>query len=162
MSLVTPEGFGLLFFVLIASIVPWGLCLVILHFLMPTALLERYWKQPYFRFSEVVFFDVGGWNLMRTIMLTGGIAFPRLGTTRGITDAYQFVPPWYRLASKVFCWWGWIALYGVVGISTGLVIYSRAIGDPKQGAWTAIIGGLLFFLFISWLLARAFWPRRQR
>ena len=74
---------------------------VLMHFLMPNAVLEQYWKQPYMRGAELALFTDTIYAPMRTIMLMWVIAFPRFGKRRGITDANRLVPRWYRIASGI-------------------------------------------------------------
>lgn len=76
--------------------------LVVLHFLMPKEVLARYWREPYFTPFELGLFSVPIFGLLRTASLMRGIAYPRLGQRRGITEANLLVPRWYVIASKAF------------------------------------------------------------
>src|SRR5690606_10053204 len=75
--------------------------LLVMHFLMPKAVLDRYWKTPYFRPPELALFTNTLYAPMRTAMLMAAIAFPRLGRKRGVTEAHVLVPFWYQAAAKM-------------------------------------------------------------
>jgi hypothetical protein len=77
------------------------LSILIMHFLMPKQVLERYFKPPYFREFECLFFTGIPYAPIRTVMFMRAIAYPGSGKKRGITEAHLLVPKWYRLISKV-------------------------------------------------------------
>jgi hypothetical protein len=77
------------------------LSILIMHFLMPKQVLERYLKPPYFREFECLFFTGIPYAPIRTVMFMRAIAYPGSGKKRGITEAHLLVPKWYRLISKV-------------------------------------------------------------
>lgn len=129
MQLITAENFfllmmGFVFFGLILM----GPVLLVMHFLMPKVVLEKYFKPPYFRPMEVELFTGIPYAPMRTIMLMWGLAFPRFGKKRGMTQAYLLVPRWYRLASGMTCISAVISLLGVLGIGAGFYIYYEILG----------------------------------
>jgi len=105
-------------------------CLVLMHFLMPRIVLDRYWKQPYFRTAELVLFTDTVYALLRTVMLMWVIAFPRFGRKRGITEAGRLVPWWYRAAAGLFSVWIVGAAAVIVVTTVGIFIYGYAVGDP--------------------------------
>ena len=84
-----------------ASVFMVGICILIMHFLMPKAVLDTYFKPPYFNQGECLLFTGIPYAPMRTIMLMRVIASPASGKKRGITKADQLVPEWYIIASKV-------------------------------------------------------------
>jgi len=93
-----------LFYLMVATCVTtFVLCVVIIgmHFLMPRAVLDKYFKQPFFREAKCVLFSGIPYAPMRTIMFMRAIANPRSGKVRGITEAHLLVPKWYRVSSKV-------------------------------------------------------------
>jgi hypothetical protein len=106
------------------------LCVVILimHFLMPQAVLDKYFKQPYFKKIERELFSGIPYAPMRTIMLMRAIANPKSGKVRGITEANLLAPKWYRVSSKIV----------VVSIYINAILLL-----------VAIIGGGLFY-FMGW------------
>lgn len=105
-------------------------CVIAMHFLMPKAVLARYWKEPYMRVAELAFFTNTIYAPMRTIMLMWVIAFPRFGKKRGITHADTLVPWWYRTICKVLSIWLVSAVAGIVILTIGVFIYGYATGDP--------------------------------
>jgi tellurite resistance protein TehA-like permease len=68
---------------------------------MPKAVLEKYFKPPYFRELECMLFTGIPYAPIRTVMFMRVIGFPSSGKVRGISDAYLLVPNWYRIVSKV-------------------------------------------------------------
>lgn len=105
-------------------------CVILMHFLMPKAVLARYWKEPHFRPAELTLFTGTVYAPMRTIMLMGGIAFPSLGRKRKITDIHMLVPGWYRIAAKVICIWVLASTASILAMTVGVFIYGYVIGDP--------------------------------
>jgi MFS family permease len=76
--------------------------LIVLHVLMPRAVLDQYWKEPHFRPFELGLFSGSLFAPIRTVMLMGAIAFPNLGKKRGISQARLLAPGWYRFCAKAF------------------------------------------------------------
>ena len=104
-------GFTGSFIVLTASI-------LIMHYLMPKAVIERYFKPPYFREFEYRLFSGVPYAPMRTIMFMRAIAFPNSGKKRGITHADKLVSNGYKVASKIV-----VISILVLGVSMFLVIF---------------------------------------
>jgi hypothetical protein len=77
------------------------LSIMIMHFLMPKEVLKQFFKPPYFREFECLFFSGIPYAPIRTVMFMRVIANPKSGRARRITDAYKLVPNWYRVLSKV-------------------------------------------------------------
>ncbi|MCF6282405.1 MAG: hypothetical protein L3J28_09375 [Candidatus Polarisedimenticolaceae bacterium] len=77
------------------------LVILAMHFLMPSAVLDKYFKSPYFKDVECLLFTGIPYAPMRTIMFIRAIANPKSGKLRGITQAHLLVPNWYRVLSKV-------------------------------------------------------------
>ena len=77
------------------------LSILVMHFAMPSAILDRYFRPPHFRDWELVMFTGIPYAPMRTIMLMRAIAYPSSGKVRGVTEADTLVPAWYRVASKI-------------------------------------------------------------
>jgi hypothetical protein len=158
MSLITEKNFALLFFGSMLSIIPFCLCLLIMHFLMPRAVTDRYWKEPYFRPFELVFF-IGLLAPMRSWMFMGIIAFPRLGKKRKVTEAHQLVPGWYRIASIVMVWWIVAAMTGIFGILIGFFVYSYIIGKPM--GWDVGAYLLIAILCFGGVFLKQWWSNRR-
>jgi len=112
--------------------------LIILHFLMPKAVLERYWKMPYFRPFELGLFTDTFYAPMRTVMLMGAIAFPRLGTKRNITEVHTLAPQWYRIAAKGFTVWVLVLFAGFYVSMTGLTVCFWLFTDTNP--WQETVG----------------------
>jgi hypothetical protein len=130
MSLVT----GYHFFLFYVSVTCSGLlllpCVLLMHFLMPKAVLNRYWREPHMRCAELALFTDTIYAPMRTVMLMWVIAFPRFGKKRGITEADRLVPRWYRTIAKVLSVW-LVAAGGIsVVLTVGVFIHGYATGDP--------------------------------
>ncbi|MCP3669451.1 MAG: hypothetical protein GY814_03240 [Gammaproteobacteria bacterium] len=88
--------------------------ILVMHFLMPREVLKRYFKPPYFREFECLFFSGVPYAPIRTVMFMRTIANPQSGLKRGITRADRLVPTWYRICSKIVI----IAIY--VGAAASL------------------------------------------
>ena len=100
-----------------------------LHFLMPKQFLEKYFTSPFFQIWEINAFNIFPSTFMRTVMLTGVIAFPKLGKKRKLTDAHLDAPRWYKIFSKTY-WIYFLTLGGLFVISLfGLVAYTVAIDN---------------------------------
>jgi hypothetical protein len=129
MSLVTGRDIAILFFSLGFAVLlelPW---LLIMHFLMPREVLERYWKPPHFRAIEIALFTNTIYAPMRTVMLMAAIAFPRLGKKRNVVEACRLVPRWYRLTAIAFNVWAITAITGLLVIGFGMLVYFQTIGE---------------------------------
>jgi hypothetical protein len=101
-----------------------------MHFFMPDAVLERYWKQPYMRPAELALFTNTIYAPMRTAMLMWAIAFPRYGKKRDILAADTLVPRWYKIAAQIASIWILASTASVLVLTAGGFIYGYAIGDP--------------------------------
>lgn len=97
--------------------------LLAMHALMPRGLLKTYWKTPYFNASELGLFTGTPLAPMRTLMLMGVVAFPRLGRKRGLMQAFRWAPRWYQVAARVFFGWSLACATAVVAILAGLNIW---------------------------------------
>jgi hypothetical protein len=73
---------------------------LVMHFLMPKVILEKYFIPPYFKSGECVLFTGIPYAPIRTIMLMRVLGFPKTGKKRGLTEAYKLAPLWYQIASK--------------------------------------------------------------
>jgi hypothetical protein len=160
MSLITTENFAFILFGSMLSVIPFCLCLLIMHFLMPRAVTDRYWKEPHFRPFELVFF-IGLLAPMRSWMFMVAIAFPRLGKKRKITDAHQLVPGWYRITSIVMVWWIFAAMTGILGILLGLAAYAYIIDDLQERQVESTLGILAGLLIIGGAFLKQWWSNRR-
>lgn len=72
----------------------------LMQFLMPKDLVQRYWRPPHFRESEVAVFSGPVLGLMKTVMLLSLIGLPRLGRRRNAQDAHKMAPGWYKWTAR--------------------------------------------------------------
>lgn len=129
MSVINGENFFLLAIGLaFLELVLLGPVMLIMHFLMPKAVLKKYFKPPYFRAMEVELFTGIPYAPMRTIMLMSVLAFPQLGKKRHLTEAYLSSPLWYRVCSGVLVTSILVALIGILSIALGFYIYFDFLG----------------------------------
>ena len=73
------------------------LLIFIMHFLMPRNVLETYFKEPYFKSSEMAAFSGVPFGYVRTLMFMRILGFPSSGKKRGVENAHEIAPLW-------FCW----------------------------------------------------------
>lgn len=76
-------------------------CIFVMHIFVPKKLLQTFFKEPYFSSAEIEFFTGFPFGYIRTVMFMRLAGFPQSGKKRDLMDAYKFVPPWFRTASKV-------------------------------------------------------------
>lgn len=167
MSVITEKDIFILFIGLLCAGALEFPCILIMHFLMPKAVLERYWKTPHFKPGEIALFTNTIYAPMRTIMLMSAIAFPGLGRKRDIAGAYLLAPKIYRLAAIVLCTWIIAVLVGTLIIIMGSSFYAyfngeRALWPMQNGGkfdWkqTAADLGLLFC--VAFVLVKIFRKR---
>jgi hypothetical protein len=117
-----PEWFMMAMVVAMAYLAIAPLYVLAMHAFMPQRLLETYWTATHFRPGELALFTGTLLAPMRTLMLMGVIAFPRLGRKRDLMQAYRLSPRWYRMAAQLFFGWSLASGVGVVGILAGLNI----------------------------------------
>ena len=149
MSLITGEIFAFIYFGLIFSVVPLAILVLVMHFLMPEAVLDRYWKEPHFRPRELERFS--GWSRYapyRTILFMSIVLFPGIGIKRGIIEPYRLMPRWYRIVSIVWCVWSIVVLAGFSLSFVGYLVYSHIIGElwdwDMYVALAVTLGGVTF------------------
>lgn len=95
-----------LFMIFAGMVASWFLIvtpyILLMHFLMPPIILDKYFRPPYFGEFERSMFTGIPYAPMRTIMFMGVIAYPKMGKKRKLTEVYRDTPRWYRIASKAF------------------------------------------------------------
>lgn len=101
LSLVTFVALMLVFFLIFIA-----------HILMPKRLLTTYFKVPYFREGEIVMFTGFPFGYIRTVMFMRLLANPASGAKRGLTQAFELAPLWFRLYSKFTL----LSFYAVAGL----------------------------------------------
>jgi len=160
MQIMNGEFFFWLAFGLGISFLPFSLFLIIMHLLMPQAILDRYWKEPYFRPFELMLFS--GWSFfapVRTIMFMGTFLFPRLGKKRGIIEPHRLVPRWYRIAAIVMDMWIVVAFLGGTSIFFGFLVYAYIIDDPGV-SWIDMLGIAVTIACFAFVAIRHWWLNR--
>lgn len=73
----------------------------VMHFFVPKAMLQTYFKPPYFSSTEVEIFTGFPLGYMRTVMFMRIAGWPNSGKKRGLTEAYKLAPLWFRRVSKI-------------------------------------------------------------
>jgi hypothetical protein len=107
---LTPNNlFAFCLFLGLGYIIVMPICLLIIRFLTPQNLLDRYFKEPHFLFWETVAFTAFPGSFTRTIIFLTICAFPNMGRKRKMTDIRNYAPKWYITVSK------WM-LFFIVGI----------------------------------------------
>jgi hypothetical protein len=130
MPLMTGHQFFLLYMGLILATGLTIPLILFMHFLMPHAVLERYWKKPYIRSAELGLFTDTIYAPMRTAMLMWVVAFPHFGKKRGITAADTLVPRRYKAAAQIVSVWIPACTGSTLVLTAGVFIHAYAIGDP--------------------------------
>lgn len=130
MSSIAINPFTLLMGLFAYAIVVCILTLV-MHFLMPKQVLERYFKPPYFREIECRLFSGLPYAPIRTVMFMVVFAFPRRGKRRSLSEAFRLVPKWYRVVS---------AIVVVSYLSIAVVIISVVLGYYAYQAFHTVLG----------------------
>lgn len=72
-------------------IIPYAL---ILHFLMPRAILDKYFRPPHFGDFERLVYTGIPYAPMRTVMVMSAMMFPSLGKKRKLTELHLDTPRW--------------------------------------------------------------------
>jgi hypothetical protein len=75
--------------------------ILVMHFLLPKVILDKYFIPPFFKPGECALFTGIPYAPIRTIMLMRVLGFPKSGKKRGLTEAYKLAPIWYQITSKV-------------------------------------------------------------
>lgn len=114
-------GLGFAMFLLLIPYV------LIMHFLTPRTILDKYFKPPHFGEFERAMFTGIPYAPLRTYMFMSAIAYPHLGKKRRLTEVYRDTPQWFRIASKVFMVLLFVILGGIF-ISFGLMMVMLLYG----------------------------------
>lgn len=156
---LTPGFFFWLGFGAGLTIFPWMVLVLILHFLMPQAVLARYWKEPHFRPFELMLFN-RSFAPLRTVLFMWMFTVPRAGRRRGIIEPHRLIPGWYRVVSIIMCVWVSVAIASFFATMIGLNIYAYVTGNPNTLDWkeTAVLilslGCFAFVALRQWRLNR--------
>lgn len=107
-----------------------SVCLVLalaVHPFVPKAMLETYFKPPYFSRGEVVAFTGFPLGYIRTAMFMRLAGFPPSGKKRGLTEAYLLAPNWFRVFSRIFLT---VFLINFIAFLLLLLILTFFVGIP--------------------------------
>jgi hypothetical protein len=107
---------------------------LIMHALVPKALLDRYWKPPYFRTTELATMTATPLALMRTVMFMSVVALPRLGRKRQLTDCRRHAPRWFVVAASAVTLWALTCATLLLVLGIGFAIYFETSGPGVR--WT--------------------------
>ena len=94
----------------------------IVHFLMPKDILNIYFKEPYFKSSEIIAFTGFPFGYVRTLMFMRILGFPSSGKKRSLEQAYEISPVWLCNLSKyvIFSFLAsfslWLLLMAIAGV----------------------------------------------
>lgn len=124
MSLVSGEFWFQVYMLLFLSAGLVVLAILIMHFLMPKIIVEKYFKPPYFKAAECAMFSGFPFGIMRTIMFLRIVGFPESGSKRGLTEAYTLVPGLYRKICRGIIFLVIVILVSITLISIGFYIHS--------------------------------------
>jgi len=74
--------------------------IIIIHFLIPKRVLETYFKEPYFKLTEINSFSGFPFGYIRTLMFMRLLGFPSSGKRRGLEKVCDISPMWLCGLSK--------------------------------------------------------------
>lgn len=92
---------------------------VLLTWLTPKSVIDRYVRPPYFSEFEAVAYRYFPSSLTRTMLFSMAISIPVCRRIRNFGDIQQHVPLWFNLACRFY-------VYGILGYS--LLCVSMMIG----------------------------------
>jgi hypothetical protein len=124
MSIMSGEFWFVVLMLLILAEGALIVTVLVMHFLMPKMVLERYFKPPYFKSGECAIFSGFPFAIMRTVMFMRVLGFPKSGQKRGLTGAYKLAPRWYRNISKVIVFLIVFLISSILVITLWFYIYS--------------------------------------
>ncbi len=87
--------------ILLLGLIAWLVIIFIMHFFVPKAMLQSYFKEPYFSPAEIEFFTGFPFAYMRTVMFMRLAGWPSSGKKRGLMEAHKLAPEWFRVTSKI-------------------------------------------------------------
>lgn len=102
---------------------PWLAVLMVLTWVCPKRLNERYFKSPHFSVGEQAAYLNFPLTHLKTLIFIYALASPKRYYKRKMTEVREYVPRWYFRASMF--WLAGIILIGIgfVGLMIPLIIY---------------------------------------
>lgn len=82
-------------------------CLVValfIRFLIPKAMEQAYFREPYFSSTEIAIFNTFPFSYFKPFIFMRLAGFPGSGKKRGISEAHKLAPSWFCQMSKIFIW----------------------------------------------------------
>ncbi len=102
---------------------------LLMRFITPKTLVDRYFKKPHFTSAELALFSHFPGSLMRAGILMNLCVWPHKGKKRQILEIRNDVPHWYVIASKCFVFFalgqGLLAIFLLIG----LIIYTSIFNN---------------------------------
>lgn len=129
MSIVSGEFWFKVYMLLILCVGVMTFTIVVMHFLVPKALIEKYFKPPYFKSAECAMLSGFPFAIIRTIMFLRVLGYPKSGKKRGLTEAYKLVPDWYRKISKIVVVLIFFITVSILFVSIGFYIHSLVYSE---------------------------------
>ena len=98
--------------------------LLIMRFITPRHLVERYFKEPHFTRGELVMFRHFPGSIVRTLLFMYACwVSKKRCERRQLTDFAEVAPRWYVITSTVFTFWllihGFVAIFLLFGLGVG-------------------------------------------
>ncbi len=100
---------------------------LLMRFITPKSLVERFFKSPHFTTAELALFDHFPGSLMRTGIFMNLCVWPEKGEKRGIIDINTYAPDWYITISKIFVFTLFVhgfCFFSLLLISYGYILLS--------------------------------------
>lgn len=124
MQIVYDNLFLIMIFIMIAGLIIIIPLWLLLTFLTPKSLLERYFKEPHFTYTETLIMSHFPSSLMRTSIFSWLLLLQSYGfkTTRQIRDLDNHMPKWYAFLSR------FLAVYVAFTIISILLLFATLFG----------------------------------
>lgn len=98
---------------------------LIMRFITPKVILDRYFKEPHFTFGELIWLSRFPGTLIRTNIFTAAAINPKWGKRRQMTDFLEYAPRWYVITARVFAFLVLGHGFLTVGLMIGLLVYAE-------------------------------------
>ncbi len=116
--------FNVSIFLAIAYLMWMPITWLLIRFITPKNLIQRYFKEPHFTRAELTLFDHFPGSLIRTGILMTLCVWPQKGKKRQATDIRDHAAGWFIMISKVFTFFsiGHALLFVFLLFSSGIYI----------------------------------------
>lgn len=102
---------------------PWLVVLMVLTWICPKSLNERYFKSPHFSVGEQAFYSNFPLTHFKMLIYVYALAGPKRYHKREMTEIRNYVPKWYFYAAMVWLTGLILISLSVVGLMILLLIY---------------------------------------